>query len=111
MYEHISYDQVKMLKIQYNDLYVQLEPIVNSWDPIGLISGGAPKDEYDCLTVQLILLLKEGKRPDDIYEFIIHELDDHFGIAIDSLPGEYKEKAINKHRVFSKNLVEWYTSN
>ncbi|MEK3966290.1 hypothetical protein [Paenibacillus sp. FSL H7-0323] len=110
MWEHPSNSQVKQLKNKYKELYIQLEPIVNAWDPIGLIGGGAPKDEYDCITVQLISMLSKGRGQNDIYEFIIHELDDHFGMGIDSISSEYMERFIKKHKDFSANLVKWYTS-
>lgn len=109
MWEHPSNTQVKKLKKHYNELYLRLEPIVNEWDPIGLIAGGAPNDEYDCITVQLISLLKQEKNQNDIYEFIIHELDYHLGMGIDSVNDMYKERFINKHREFSLSLVKWYS--
>ncbi|MDI4645811.1 hypothetical protein [Cohnella hashimotonis] len=110
MWEHPSNTQVKNLKKQYDALYMQLEPIVNEWDPIGLINGGAPKDEYDCITVQLISLLQQGRDQKDIFEFIIHELDDHFGMGIETIKGDYKERFIKKHRDFSIRLVKWYST-
>lgn len=108
MWEHPSNTEVKELKKKYGDIYKQFEKRINEWDPIGLISGGAPKDEYDCITVQLITLLKNGKTEVEIYNFIIRELDDHFEMGIDSISEEYKEKFVNKHTRFSKSITEWY---
>ncbi|GAA4830748.1 hypothetical protein GCM10023310_04800 [Paenibacillus vulneris] len=110
MWEHPSNTQIKKIKERYNTLYTQLEPIVNAWDPIGLIADGAPSDEYDCITVQLISLLDQGKNEDEIFEFIIHELDDHFGMGISSLKdGMIKARFTKEHREFSLNLVKWYS--
>ncbi|MFD2614157.1 hypothetical protein [Paenibacillus gansuensis] len=109
MWEHPSNTQVKKLKKRYSTLYAQLEPIVNEWDPIGLIEGGAPKDEYDCITVQLIELLQQGMNHNDVFEFIVKELDDHFGMGIRSVADEYREQFIKKHRDFSISLVNWYS--
>ncbi|MFD0675256.1 hypothetical protein [Cohnella sp. GCM10027633] len=108
MWEHPSNTKVKKLKEKYKDLYPNVEILVNQWDPIGLIDGGAPKDEYDCISVQLIEFLIQGKKNNEIYEFIVHELDDHFGMGIDSIAEEYKEKFIQRHTKFSEQITNWY---
>ena len=36
-----------------NDL-ILVQDLINSFDPCGLIRGGAPIDEYDCLTTQIL---------------------------------------------------------
>ena len=110
MWVHPSNTQIKMLKKKFNKLYTQLLPIINTWDPIGLVGGGAPDDEYDCITVQLITLLEQGKSQNDIYEFIIHELDDHFSMGIDSIANDYRKQFIKKHKEFSSDLIDWYIS-
>jgi len=56
----------------------------------------------------LIGLLKQGKNQEEIYEHIMIELDDHFGMGIQSIDEEYKEKFIIKQTKFSKLLTEWY---
>lgn len=78
---------------------------MNSWDPIGLIEGGAPEDEYDCISVQLISLLREGKDHNDIFEFILHELDAHFGMDINSVSDGFREQFIKKYRDFSDTIA------
>lgn len=62
MWEHPSNTEVKKLKKQYHALYIQLEPIVNEWDPIGFIRGGAPKDEYGC-----IQLIEDSNRKETLH--------------------------------------------
>lgn len=111
MWEHPSNTKVKKLKVKYKDLYPQVELIVNQWDPIGLIDGGAPKDEYDCISVQLIDLLIQGKNSKEICEFIIHELDDHFGMGINSIADEFKDKFIQRQIEFSELITNWYLHN
>lgn len=108
MWKHPSYTEIKKLKKKYRDIFEQAQELVNQWDPVELVSGGAPDDEYDCITVQLIGLLKQGKNQEEIYEFIIHELDDHFDMGIKSIKKEYKENFIAKHTEFSRLLIEWY---
>lgn len=110
MWVHPSNTQIKTLKKKFNKLYTQLLPIINTWDPIGLVGSGAPDDEYDCITVQLIVLLEQGKSQNEIYEFIIHELDDHFSMGIDSISNDYREQFIKKHKEFSSDLIDWYIS-
>lgn len=108
MWVHLSNVQVKRLKKQFHDIFEQVQCRVNKWDPIGLVSGGAPDDEYDCITVQLIKLLKEDKTQEELYVFIIEELEQHFDMGINSVPVEYQEKFIKKQKDFIKSLTEWY---
>ena len=111
MWKHPSSLEVNKIKKKYKRIFKPMQDHVNEWDPIGLISGGAPEDEYDCLTSQLIILLEEGKTDEEIYIYIIRELDDHFGMGIDSVSEEYKEQFILKHKKFSGFITEWYMNN
>ncbi|MNC27505.1 hypothetical protein D3C76_164020 [compost metagenome] len=108
MGEHPSTSQIVILKQKHTGLYPQAEALVNAWDPIGLIGGGAPPDEYDCITVQLLELLDQGKNEAEIYEFIILELYDHFGMGLNSVKEEYLGQYIKKHKDFSSTLTAWY---
>lgn len=108
MWEHPSITAIEKLKQKYKDLYPKVQLLVNQWDPVGLIGGGAPQDEYDCISVQLIELLLQGKKSSEMYDFIVHELDDHFGMGITSIPDEYKEQFIQKHTRFSEQITSWY---
>lgn len=42
-------------------LFRQVKKVVNKRDPIGLISGGAPEDEYDSEIAKVVNLLNAGK--------------------------------------------------
>ncbi|WP_422657524.1 phosphotransferase [Paenibacillus sp. EC2-1] len=108
MWKHPSINEIKRLKMKYVDIFDQVQELVNEWDPVGLIGGGAPDDEYDCITIQLIDLLKQGANQAEIFEYIIHELDDHFGMGIKAIDNEYKESFIYKQTEFSNLLFEWY---
>jgi hypothetical protein len=44
----------KAIKQKYKADFATLTELVNSFDPCGLISGGAPSDEYGSLTQQLL---------------------------------------------------------
>lgn len=108
MWAHLSNSQIRKRKKEFKDVFKLVQKKVNLWDPLGFIAGGAPNDEYNCITIHLISLLKQGKSQEEIYEFIIHELDHHFGMGINSISNEYKDKFTKKHMEFANTLTEWY---
>jgi hypothetical protein len=111
MWRHLEPEEITKIKNENLDLYNEIEILVNEWDPIGFIAGGAPSDEYDCISVHLILLLKANKSTQEIYEFIVNELDNHFGMGIKSIKPEYLDNFINKHSKFSEKLKIWFKEN
>lgn len=44
----------KELKVKFKRDSTVVQDLFNSFDPCGLIQGGAPVDEYDCLTPQIL---------------------------------------------------------
>ncbi len=72
----------KELKIKYKNDFATLTKLVNSFDPCGLIKGGAPSDEYNCLTEQILSSVYKKKPRQEIKELIIHEVDHHFGMPV-----------------------------
>lgn len=60
--------------------------------------------------MKLVQMVRANKAK-AVWLFIIHELDAHFGMGINSVPDDYKEKFINKHKEFSAQLIAWYNSN
>ncbi|MCE3201002.1 hypothetical protein [Paenibacillus sonchi] len=108
MGEHPSTSHIAILKQKYTELYPQAEALVNAWDPVGLIGGGAPRDEYDCITVQLLELLDQGKNAAEIYQFILQELYEHFGMGLNTVKEENLGPYIRKHKDFSSAIVHWY---
>ena len=74
----------KALKEKYKQDYKKVSSLVNEFDPCGLIKGGAPDDEYDCLTDQILSSFYKKQSRSDIKAFIINELVHHFG-TLDSL--------------------------
>ncbi|WP_379152533.1 hypothetical protein [Paenibacillus sp. sgz5001063] len=99
---------MRILKQKHTELFPQARMLVNSWDPVGFIGSRAPSDEYDCITLHLLELLEQGKQTDQIYEFIIQELYDHFGMGLNSVKEEHIGAYIKKHKDFSSNLKAWY---
>jgi hypothetical protein len=52
--------------IRYQDLVAAVECAINEADPIGLLAGGAPSDEYAPEIGTIIPLLANAHRPDDV---------------------------------------------
>ncbi|MFA9189049.1 hypothetical protein AAGV33_12265 [Flavobacterium sp. FBOR7N2.3] len=69
----------KELKVKYKADFKKIQDFVNTFDPCGLIFGGAPDNEYDCLTSHLISGVYTNKSRQDLKEIILHEINDHFG--------------------------------
>ncbi len=105
---HLARERQKEIKQKWSRQYKGLEKIVNEWDPVGLINGGAPEDEYDCLTTQILFLLHEGKDTGEIQTFIIEELDEHFGHGVKNIRKEYHEAFIKKCNDASIKIVDWF---
>jgi hypothetical protein len=56
------------------------------FDPCGLIEGGAPADEYDCLTEKLPSNVYNRMSRKELEELILYEIEHHFGLP--GLTGE-----------------------
>jgi hypothetical protein len=80
------------LKDKYKMNFGLVRTSMNKFDPCGLISSGAPFDEYDSLSNK-ILGLRHRKEPrEKIKETILIELTDNFGEDINSLKEPYKTR-------------------
>jgi hypothetical protein len=84
------------LKHKYKDDFEIVQSFVNEFDPCGLINSGAPIDEYDCLTNQLLSATYNGKTRTEIKELILHEIEHHFGTPdLEILDEPYKTNFYN----------------
>ncbi|OAQ43513.1 hypothetical protein A5893_17150 [Pedobacter psychrophilus] len=84
------------LKHKYKDDFEIVQGFVNEFDPCGLINSGAPIDEYDCLTNQLLSATYNGKTRTEIKELILHEIEHHFGTPdLEILDEPYKTNFYN----------------
>lgn len=54
------------MDIRYQDLVAAVERAINEADPIGLLAGGAPSNEYAPEIGTMIPLLANAHRPDDV---------------------------------------------
>src|SRR5512143_3394779 len=68
-------------KTKYKKDFLEVQKLVNEFDPCNFISAGAPVDEYDYLTNQLVSALYNGKSRNEIRELILHEINNHFGTS------------------------------
>ena len=57
-----------------------LRELLNAWDPIGVVRGGGPEDEYDCLITPMLDHLDGGAESPEVAAFLRFELEDHFGL-------------------------------
>lgn len=69
----------KQLKAKYKTEFGITSEIVNEFDLCGLITGGAPNDEYDSLTNFILSSITNKRSHDETVEKIIHLLEDYFG--------------------------------
>ena len=90
---------MRLTKEQSRERWRQLRDLTCEWDPIGAISIGAPRDEYDCLLGPLLRLLEENASEEQIFQFLDNQLRSHF-----ELPG------ITTTRDFANVVKSWYDS-
>lgn len=84
------------LKHKYKDDFAIVQSFVNEFDPCGLIYSGAPIDEYDCLTTQLLSAIYNCKTRTEIKDLILHEIEYHFGTPdLNILDEPYKTNFFN----------------
>ncbi|GAA1296053.1 hypothetical protein [Pseudonocardia xinjiangensis] len=61
-----------------------LGELLNAWDPIGVVGGGGPQDEYDCLISPILDRLEGGADAAELAVFLRSELESHFGLSAGS---------------------------
>jgi len=87
----------KEVKQKFKADFTTLTEYVNSSDPCGLIAGGAPTDEYSCLTQQIISSIYNKKTRQEMKDMILHELKHHFGTPdLTSVDEPYKTRFENE---------------
>lgn len=59
-------NRIDTMNIRYQNLVAAVERAINEADPIGLLAGGAPSDEYAPEIGTIIPLLANAHRPDDV---------------------------------------------
>ena len=95
------------VKQKYKTDFAILAKLVNSFDPCGLIKGGAPSDEYDCLTQQILSSIYYKKTRQEIKKLIIYEVDHHFEMPVEE---KYKAKFNDSIDKFLTTLEQAFNS-
>jgi len=95
----------KELNSKYKNDFVTLTELINDFDPCGLIKGGAPLDEYHCLTQQLLSYIYNNKTRQEIKDLIIHEVDEQFGMPVEK---KYEVKYHNQIDKFIDTLEQTF---
>jgi len=86
----------KELKAKYKQDFNKVLSLINEFDLCGLIKGGAPPDEYDCLADQILSCLYKKQSRSEIKELIINELVKHFGTHDSIEPSERFKSKLNQ---------------
>jgi hypothetical protein len=74
----------KQLKTKYKTEFGITSAIVNEFDLCGLITGGAPNDEYDSLTNLILSSITNKRSQNETVEKIIQLLEDYFGYDLNA---------------------------
>ncbi|KQN98957.1 hypothetical protein [Paenibacillus sp. Leaf72] len=86
--------------------FLELREIVNSYDPLGLIKGGAPEDEHDKLTSELQNLLC-GNKLNEIRPLLINCYE-WYGSDPNEIKDEYVERFQKKVDETLNRIMGWY---
>ena len=70
------------LKAAYSGLYSEVSRLLREDDPIGLITMGAPDDEYDPEVSTILPRLREANAPVDVQRIVYEEFGRWFGADI-----------------------------
>lgn len=84
------------LKTKHKDDFEKVSQLVNIFDPCGFIHFGAPPDEYDCLTNNILSLYYTNKTREEIKTKFLYEIEHHFGTPdLTILTDPYKTEFYN----------------
>ena len=79
------------LKTKYKQDFEKVSELVNAFDPCGFIDMGAPIDEYDCLTNNILSYYYTDKTKEEIKTKVLYEIKHHFETPdLTILPEPYK---------------------
>ncbi|WP_182914826.1 hypothetical protein [Paenibacillus thiaminolyticus] len=86
--------------------YPHIKEAVDLWDPIGLLSLGAPSDEYDSLSLYITLLYAKRPDPDGMATQLERHMEEQFGLGPAVMPRERGEAWTRSIRTFCRRLLE-----
>lgn len=90
---------------KYKSDFNQLREFVNSFDPVSLIDAGAPENEYDSLTEQILSYIYKQKTKQEMKNMVIGQIENLFGLVIEE---KYKESFNNDLNEFIEKLYEHF---
>ena len=95
------------LKTKYKNDFEKVSQLVNGFDPCGFIFSGAPSDEYDCLTNNILSLYYTNKTREEIKSKFLYEIEHHFGTPdLTTLTEPYKTDFYNDLEKLLDNLEQ-----
>ncbi|MDF2921659.1 MAG: hypothetical protein K0R57_573 [Paenibacillaceae bacterium] len=110
----LSKEEREYLKNKYTKYFLLVREIINQLDPVGLIEMGAPEDEHDTLTGQVLRLIVNNQIK-DVRQTLIDSYD-RYGFGADKIEEEFKgifykhiEETTDKiNNLFKKYRIETY---
>ena len=93
----LSKEERDYLKEKYTKYFLLVREIINDFDPVGLMAAGAPEDEHDTLTGQVLRSIVND-RINDIRQTLIDSYD-RYGFGADKIEEKYKD-------IFNKRIEE-----
>lgn len=92
------------MKEKNPEYFLKIRAVVNELDPIGLIASGAPEDEHDTLTANILELIVH-KKFDEIRDLIIESYS-WYGFNHDDIKDEYMESSNTKLSLIIEKILE-----
>jgi hypothetical protein len=99
----LNQNNKKQISKQYEMHFLELRVIVNSFDPLGLVTGGAPENEHDNITQKLVSLLYNNRIGE--VRNLLNDCYKEYGF---STKEENNEEFNNKIEKTYKQIEEWY---
>jgi hypothetical protein len=87
-------------KEQTRVLRGELRERLLAWDPIGIAGATEAHEEYDCLLSPLLLRLHEEADADQVTDWLMAELRDHFGL----------EPSAGREHAFATEILAWWVA-
>lgn len=89
-----------------SSVWRNMKPLVDDWDPLGLLALGAPDDEYDCLTSFLTDYMEQNENwevsqlKSELEQFV----EVHFGIGPSMMKADRRALWHSQFTAFSSKL-------
>lgn len=80
--------------------HAQLRAILMGWDVVGVAGLPGTADEYDCLIGPLVDRLREGASAKTIGQWLMREVEQHFGL----------DAELDRERAVAKAVVSWWST-